>query len=220
MSLNELAARLGIKEYPAALTEIYDKIDLASTAFVDFDMLREYHNLYDVCGQYYDAVVRGGEAILKNEDVLAWGNIAVEYLNRCSTTAEARALTMPNVDGSLEIDMLPFYVLLKELPRGIKKYTERGFTKDEAIQNGGKISALLDICHKEEGRPLIKYAYFNWQFLHLYADIVNYGSLSFERQQRSVMPLVAVTCMNCGNVMFVNPLVIQCVDDEGEKESN
>ena len=35
-----------------------------------------------------------------------------------------------------------------------------------------------------------------------------------------VMPLVAVTCMNCGNVMFVNPLVIQCIDENSEKESN
>lgn len=34
-----------------------------------------------------------------------------------------------------------------------------------------------------------------------------------------VMPLVAVTCMNCGNVMFVNPLVIQCLDGNDEEES-
>lgn len=35
-----------------------------------------------------------------------------------------------------------------------------------------------------------------------------------------VMPLVAVTCMNCGNVMFVNPLANQCIDEYEEKESN
>lgn len=34
-----------------------------------------------------------------------------------------------------------------------------------------------------------------------------------------VMPLVAVTCMNCGNVMFVNPLVIQCIDSNDAKEN-
>lgn len=27
-----------------------------------------------------------------------------------------------------------------------------------------------------------------------------------------VMPLVAVTCMNCGHVVFVNPLIVGAVD--------
>lgn len=35
-----------------------------------------------------------------------------------------------------------------------------------------------------------------------------------------VMPLVAVTCMNCGNVMFINPLVIQCIDNNEKGENN
>lgn len=35
----------------------------------------------------------------------------------------------------------------------------------------------------------------------------------------NVMPLVAVTCLNCGNVIFVNPLVTQCVHEK-EKEVN
>lgn len=35
----------------------------------------------------------------------------------------------------------------------------------------------------------------------------------------NVMPLVAITCINCGNVLFVNPLVVQCLDiEEKEKE--
>lgn len=31
-----------------------------------------------------------------------------------------------------------------------------------------------------------------------------------------MMPLVAVTCMNCGNVVFVNPLVIGAVDTDSK----
>ena len=42
MSLNELAARLGIKEYPDALTENYYKLDLTSSALVDSDILPLY----------------------------------------------------------------------------------------------------------------------------------------------------------------------------------
>ena len=33
-----------------------------------------------------------------------------------------------------------------------------------------------------------------------------------------VMPLVALTCMNCGNVLFVNPLVLGALDTS--KENN
>lgn len=29
----------------------------------------------------------------------------------------------------------------------------------------------------------------------------------------ATMPVVAVTCMNCGNTIFINPLVIECIDD-------
>ena len=32
-----------------------------------------------------------------------------------------------------------------------------------------------------------------------------------------IMPLVAVTCLNCGNVIFVNPLVNNCVDGNNEE---
>lgn len=33
-----------------------------------------------------------------------------------------------------------------------------------------------------------------------------------------IMPLAAVTCMNCGNVLFVNPIVIGAL--ENRKEEN
>ena len=35
-----------------------------------------------------------------------------------------------------------------------------------------------------------------------------------------VMPLVAITCMNCGNTVFVNPLVIKTVDVDDDEEKN
>lgn len=31
-------------------------------------------------------------------------------------------------------------------------------------------------------------------------------------------PLVAVTCLNCGNVVFINPLIIDAVEDTGSNE--
>lgn len=34
----------------------------------------------------------------------------------------------------------------------------------------------------------------------------------------NVMPLVAVTCMHCGNVIFVNPLVLKSVDISESEE--
>lgn len=33
-----------------------------------------------------------------------------------------------------------------------------------------------------------------------------------------IFPLVAVTCMNCGNVVFINPLVIDVVKDIDKDE--
>jgi hypothetical protein len=33
----------------------------------------------------------------------------------------------------------------------------------------------------------------------------------------NMIPLVAVTCLNCGNVVFVNPLVINAVDKDDKE---
>lgn len=33
-----------------------------------------------------------------------------------------------------------------------------------------------------------------------------------------IMPLVAVSCLNCGNVIFVNPLIIGAVDSDSQNE--
>lgn len=33
----------------------------------------------------------------------------------------------------------------------------------------------------------------------------------------NVMPLVAITCMNCGNVIFVNPLIVNALDKDNKE---
>lgn len=35
-----------------------------------------------------------------------------------------------------------------------------------------------------------------------------------------VMPLVAITCMNCGNVIFVNPLIVNALDTDNNEASH
>lgn len=35
-----------------------------------------------------------------------------------------------------------------------------------------------------------------------------------------VMPLVPLTCMGCGNVLFVNPIVIKALDTVDEEKEN
>ena len=34
----------------------------------------------------------------------------------------------------------------------------------------------------------------------------------------NIMPLIAVTCVNCGNVIFVNPLVLQSIYTDESKD--
>ncbi len=36
----------------------------------------------------------------------------------------------------------------------------------------------------------------------------------------SIFPIVPITCSNCGNVVFVNPLVIGALDHDEEETSN
>lgn len=34
-----------------------------------------------------------------------------------------------------------------------------------------------------------------------------------------VMPLIAITCMNCGNVLFINPLTINALNNDSKEAS-
>ena len=60
----------------------------------------------------------------------------------------------------------------------------------------------------------------NWAISPDMATLVNLDEKWGIQLGGKIMPLVAITCSNCGNTVFVNPLVLKSLDDnmEGETE--
>ena len=58
----------------------------------------------------------------------------------------------------------------------------------------------------------------NWNIGKNLVSTVNLSDDGGVELGGSVMPLVPIICMNCGNVLFVNPLVIDAVNKTDEEK--
>ena len=55
----------------------------------------------------------------------------------------------------------------------------------------------------------------NWNFDGNIVSPMTMGDSGNIQLGGQIMPLVAMTCMHCGNVIFVNPLIIGAFENEG-----
>jgi len=58
----------------------------------------------------------------------------------------------------------------------------------------------------------------NWNIGDHFVSTVNLSDNGGIQLGGSIMPLITMTCMNCGNTLFVNPLVIDAVNKTDEEK--
>ncbi len=183
MKIKELATRLGIEEYPEAFEKIYNSVDLKSTEHCDISSFEKLEAEYNVFGDFYPALIDGINELAEKPDLLAWCNIACEYLKGDISAEEARATPMPVSDGSPAGDMLMMAVLASMLPRAVKKYKEHGLSHDETAFNLHSFYICMNLVKMLTGRPGINRLYFGWLMHYALCYIFNYKSLNFEMKK-------------------------------------
>lgn len=179
MRLREIADAVGIGKYPAVLDDVYFamlKTDAPACDMVLIDRLQTDYNIFE---EFYDLVRRTAEAINRDEARSTWVKVAIEFAKN-RTVSEARTVPVPKADGTQETALLPLYILLPQIPAGIQKYKDRGFTEGEIYAiNRGYASGIRTVCG-QTGMPGINALYYWWLNIFAKAVIFETNGLQFE----------------------------------------
>lgn len=176
MTFSEIAASLGIKEYPEKMDSVYAG---APAALFDRELIDRHHRDRELFGKYYEDVVRGYEDLLTRENAYTYAKVAAVYMQG-ATRQEATGIPLPEPDGTPALDMLPLMIELPMVDRGIAELQKRGYTPEDAE------AAIVTVFRgdiavnvRRHGRPGLDKLYFNWITLYLYAMIFPCGGFRF-----------------------------------------
>ena len=179
MALSQIAARMGILQYPAEMDRIYETIKDDPTPACDLQVIEQLQKQYDLFGRFYDDVVETAKAINADSACNLWVKTAVAYGKQCSVE-QLKDIPVPPVQNSKVLDYLPVQILIGLIPDSIAQYTKRGFS-------GGEIQSLLEsykhsltVMEQLQGRPGYNTVYFRWQSIFAKAGIYETEGMQFE----------------------------------------
>lgn len=175
MPFSEIAGLLGILEYPEKMDDIY-----AEGAGVLFDraLIDRHHRERELYGEYYDDVVAGYEDLIQKEAAYTYALVAARYL-LSATREQATKIPLPEPDGSPALDMLPLFVLLPMVDKGLAEFKKRGVSPETAEEYMKVFRGDIRVNIRRHGRPGIDKLYFNWITLYIYGLIFPCGGFKF-----------------------------------------
>lgn len=200
-TLRQIADIVGVGAYPEALEEVYAKLTLGEPA-VDLRLIDQLQREFNVFDEFYETVRELGAQLNADPARSAWVRTAVKYA-MAGDMAQARAVPVPEPDGTPLTDFLPLYILLPQIPGSVAEYRRRGFTEAEMPRIMNNYKAGIRITCEQTGRPGINALYYSWLTLFVKSRIFYTGSLQFEvktlptgalwlknRQSGQIVPLI------------------------------
>lgn len=179
MTFSEIAASLGITEYPEKMNALYEEEKAGAAPLFDRALIDRHHQERALFGQYYEAVCRGYEDLLTRDNAYAYAKTAARFMQQ-ATQAEAKTIPLPEPDGTPALDMLPLMIELPMVDRGIGEFVKRGVSREQAEQYMVSVfRGDIGVNVRRHGRPGLDKLYFNWITLYLYALIFPCGGFRF-----------------------------------------
>lgn len=179
MDLKSLALALKIENYPEKFEEIYAYTDLDSTDFCSIEAVEKFEAEYSAFGDQLPIAIKGAEDIINKPCLIAWGNIASEYLKSC-TAEEAYAIPFPDDDLSPAGRTLRLFVLMSAVPRCIRSFKAHGFTEDEIFPTLKCFGTSIELVGLITGVYGIDKRYYNWILHYILCEMFDCGSLVFQ----------------------------------------
>lgn len=174
MEIRSVAAALGIEGYPEGLETCGKEKGISLPALVN-----RLQERYDLFGSYYDTVMTAAKQIAQDPVRLSWCQTVWAYLQD-ATLAQARAVPVPDSDGTPAGDLLGLMLLLPSVELSADNYRGRGFDEGLIRQTLGAYQKSVAITEDRTGRPGIDRTYYNWLCLYAKALIFHYGGFNFE----------------------------------------
>lgn len=180
MEFCDIARLSGMEEYPKAMEAYYDPE--ATAPACDLALIESLQCAYDMFGAYYPLVRQYGEMLNADKIRSAWVRTAVAYC-RAVDFDLAKALPVPQQDGTVYTSMLPLYILVAQIPDSIEKYRSRGFSEDEIKTHVKVYKGSIAFVEDHTGLPGIDARYFGWTMHFIKAQIIEVEGLQFEMRK-------------------------------------
>jgi len=198
MNLKEIAASLGIGEYPEILEEIYGELDLSSLQEFNEKALRELERDYEILGEFYGDVLSGAKALFEDKELCTWVLLLCEYVRRVPKS-EFALPPYPEKEGAAA-DMMRIFPLLSLARSCAALYADHGFSEKE-IKDIFKVFRIsLRLSAAAVGRPAFTKTYYSWTRVYLHCEMFDYGSFNFQFRK---FPTKAVLLENKNSGEFV-----------------
>lgn len=179
MEFRRIAHRVGIEDYPPVLDDIYFSMPKNKEPACDLSLIDHLQEEYNVFEEYYDVVRETAEQINLDENRSTWIKVATEYA-KYRSVSEAAAIPAPKSDGTQVTALLPLYILIPQIPTGIQKYKDRGFTEEEINVINRAYASGIRIVRGQVGMPCVNDLYYWWLSIFAKAVIFVTHGLQFE----------------------------------------
>lgn len=177
MTFEEVAKTVGVNTYPEKMANFYYAED--KSVACDLSLIDNLQREYRLFGDYYDVVKECAVQCNGSTAHSAWVRTAVAFA-RAGDFFEAKSVPAPSADGTLLTSMLPFYILVAQIPDSIAEYRRRGFSEDEIPGLVSVYRASLSAVKYRTGMPGIDTTLYAWDTYFIKAQIFNAGGLQFE----------------------------------------
>lgn len=161
MTFAEIAASLGILEYPDELNEIYAKMSRTAVPACDLALIDRLQEKYNFFADLYEVVRENAVAVNADAARSAWVKAATAYAKQADIKA-AKAIPVPPSDGTVLTQMLPYYIVLAQLPDAFAKYLACGFAEEEVLALFATFRGSLRKVEKLTGIVGVNQTYYSW----------------------------------------------------------
>ena len=184
MKLENILKELGIEALPDFAVEIFNSkdFDAKSTKWIDKDYMLSTSREYNYFGEYEDKAIEKAEKIKEDAALLAFLNLAVEYINRVNGDYEkVFELPMPQKAKNPDaLDMFSAVMLMTQIAPSEERYIKLGFSKEEARETVKAYGSCFQRGTFVSGVVCMTELYRTWLYIYVAALIVNKDGYNFE----------------------------------------
>lgn len=182
MKFQEIAAQLGVTEYPEVMDAVYENLAKERVEICDTALIRQLEKEYALFDEYYEKVLEGANAVAADPVRKAWGETAATALKTGAVKA-AREIPTPVSDETIAADMLPLLILIPFIPATAALYQKMGFDEEEVLRVVKSFGSCIKATEARTGRPGYNRSYFNWQGLYLRGALFRFQSFNYELKE-------------------------------------
>lgn len=181
MILKDIMSALGIVSCPTLIEKISDEgIDFLAP--LDRNLLQEIGQKYDVFGEWESVVLNCLDELNKDEVLLTWANISLEYLERVGADVEAaKILPLPKkAEKEIFVDLFPIIILTYQIPAARERYISLGYGEKDTNELLTAFGSGFKKQTERFNKPCLPLMFYHWLCIYLGARIFKIEGFNFE----------------------------------------